>query len=236
MCKSVRWNAAGKPGEGTRRMLSWRGNIGRQWKLSVMLGLLALLAIGARTREIAQAQGQPPRRIDFNRDIRPILSEKCWACHGPDASNKKIKLRLDSEAAALADLGRGRRAVVPRHPEQSELVKRISAADSDVRMPPASSGRTLGQAEIALLTEWIAQGAPWQTHWAFIPPQRPALPSVSNHRWPQNAIDNFVLARLEREGLAPAPEAARATLIRRVSLDLTGLPPTPDEVDAFLGD
>ncbi len=202
----------------------------RPWRMAVAPVLIALAIVGAHS------QSSSPRRIDFNRDIRPILSDKCWACHGPDAANRKIKLRLDSEAAALADLGRGRRAIAPRHPEQSELIKRVSAADADMRMPPVSSGRTLSQAEIALLTEWIAQGAAWQTHWAFIPPRRTAPPAVKNRQWPRNAIDHFTLARLEKEGLAPAPEADRATLIRRVSLDLTGLPPAPAEVDAFLKD
>ncbi|HZF39186.1 MAG TPA: DUF1553 domain-containing protein [Blastocatellia bacterium] len=208
----------------------------RRLRLAVALVLIALAIVNARDPEGARAQSSSPRRIDFNRDIRPILSDKCWACHGPDAPNKKIRLRLDSEAAALADLGRGRRAIAPRHPEQSELVKRISATDADMRMPPVSSGRALSQAEIALLTEWIAQGATWQTHWAFIPPRRPPLPAVKDRRWPRNAIDYFVLARLEKEGLTPAPAPDRATLIRRVSLDLTGLPPTPAEVDAFLKD
>jgi hypothetical protein len=208
----------------------------RRLRLAIALALVALVIIIARVSESAWAQSSSPLRIDFNRDIRPILSDKCWACHGPDAANKKIRLRLDSEAAALADLGRGRRAIAPRHPELSEMVKRISATDADMRMPPVSSGRSLSQAEIALLTEWIAQGAKWQTHWAFIPPQRPTLPAVKDRRWPRNAIDYFVLERLEKEGLAPAPEADRVTLIRRVSLDLTGLPPTPAEVDSFLKD
>jgi hypothetical protein len=208
----------------------------RRLRLAVALALVALVIVIARVSESARAQSSAPRRIDFNRDIRPILSDKCWACHGPDAPNHKIKLRLDSEAAALADLGRGRRAIVPRHPEQSELVGRITAADEAMRMPPSYSGRTLSQAEIALLTEWIAQGATWQTHWAFIPPERAPLPAVKNKQWPRNPVDYFVLARLEKEGLSPAPEADRATLIRRVSLDLTGLPPTPAEVDNFLAD
>jgi hypothetical protein len=214
----------------------WRVAGGAALKLSVVLALVAAIVLSTRVPERVRAQSSAPRRIDFNRDIRPILSDKCWACHGPDAPNNKIKLRLDSEAAALADLGRGRRAVVPRHPEQSELVRRITAADEAMRMPPVYSGRTLTQAEIALLTEWVAQGAPWQTHWAFIPPERPSLPPVKNRQWPQSAIDYFVLGRLEKEGLSPAPEADRATLIRRVSLDLTGLPPTPREVDDFLAD
>jgi hypothetical protein len=148
----------------------------------------------------------------------------------------KIRLRLDSETAALADLGQGRHAVVPGNPAQSELVRRITAEDELTRMPPVYSDRTLAKPEIDLLTEWIRQGAQWQKHWSFIPPSRPDLPSVTNKAWPRNPIDYFVLARLEKEGLQPAPEAERPTLIRRLSLDLTGLPPTPAEVDAFLND
>ncbi|MGH9839318.1 MAG: DUF1549 domain-containing protein, partial [Blastocatellia bacterium] len=174
--------------------------------------------------------------VDFNRDIRPILSDKCFVCHGPDATAKKIKLRLDSEAAATADLGRGRRAIVPGQPDKSELVKRITHADEDMRMPPAGSGRTLTKQEIVLLTEWVKQGGKWQSHWAFVAPVRPQPPPVKNAAWPKNAIDHFVLARLEREGLSPSPEADRTTLLRRLSFDLTGLPPTPEELDDFLND
>jgi Protein of unknown function (DUF1553)/Protein of unknown function (DUF1549)/Concanavalin A-like lectin/glucanases superfamily/Planctomycete cytochrome C len=236
MRRRSRWIMTVVDGADASRVMTWREFVVRRLKLSALLALIGLAIVGARDPESARAQNSSPRRIDFNRDIRPILSDKCWACHGPDAANKKIRLRLDSEAAALADLGGGRRAIAPRHPERSELVKRVSAADADMRMPPVSSGRSLGQDEIALLTEWIAQGAPWQTHWAFIPPQRPTAPGVKDRRWPRNAIDYFVLAPLEKEGLAPAPEADRETLVRRVSLDLTGLPPTPSEVDAFLRD
>jgi hypothetical protein len=191
-----------------------------------------LLTIGLSTQFIwfrsVQATGQT-RTINFNRDIRPILSDKCFACHGPDATAKQIKLRLDSEAAALA-------AIVPGNPEQSKLIKRITHKDEALRMPPVDSGRSLTSQEIELLIEWIRQGAKWQSHWAFVAPVRPQLPSVKNTAWPQNAIDYFVLARLEREGLQPAPEADKATLLRRVSFDLTGLPPTLQELDDFLKD
>jgi Planctomycete cytochrome C/Protein of unknown function (DUF1549) len=169
----------------------------------------------------------PTQVIDFNRDIRPILADKCWSCHGPDAAAKKIKLRLDSEEAATADLGGGRRAIVPGAVERSQLARRIAASDEAMRMPPVDSGRSLSRAEIDLLLEWIKQGAKWRKHWSFIAPERPSLPRIKNRDWPKNAIDYFVLERLEREGLRPAPEADRATLIRRVSLDLTGLAPTP---------
>src|SRR5215813_13705350 len=176
------------------------------------------------------------RQIVFNRDILPILADKCWGCHGPDAPAKKIKLRLDSEGAATVDLGRGRRAIVPGNPEQSQLVRRITSGDEMMRMPPVDSGRKLTQTEIDLLVEWVRQGALWQRHWSFITPIRPLLPQIKNKKWPKNAIDHFVLERLEREGMEPSPEADRATLIRRVSLDLTGLPPTPHEVERFLND
>lgn len=173
--------------------------------------------------------------IDFNRDVRPILSDHCFQCHGPDAANRKAELRLDIEAGAMADLG-GHRAIVPRDPKASELVRRITTADADERMPPADSARQLSPAQIVTLQRWIAEGARWQSHWSFVPPVRPNRPAVRNAQWPHNAIDAFVLARLEAEGLAPAPEADKPTLLRRVTFDLTGLPPTPAEVDAFLAD
>jgi Protein of unknown function (DUF1549)/Protein of unknown function (DUF1553)/Concanavalin A-like lectin/glucanases superfamily/Planctomycete cytochrome C len=204
-----------------------------KWKLPVLLlacGLLVHLFHGE------PAVGRAQRRIDFNRDIRPILSDKCFACHGPDAPNKKIKLRLDSEAAATADLGKGRRAIVPADPERSEVVRRITASDELMRMPPVYSGHKLTNTEIDLIIEWIKQGAQWQKHWSFIPPLKPELPQVKNRSWPKNAIDYFVLERLEREGLAPSPEADRAALIRRLSFDLTGLPPSLEEIDAFIND
>src|SRR5499426_985590 len=189
---------------------------------------------GVTVRAVQNAA--PTRQIDFNRDIRPILADKCWSCHGPDAPAKKIKLRLDSEDAATADLGGGRRAIVPGDLEKSQLVRRIKSGDEMMRMPPVDSGRKLTQAEIDLLVEWVRQGAQWQRHWSFITPIRPSLPQIKNIGWPKNAIDHFTLERLEREGMEPSPEADRATLIRRVSLDLTGLPPTPREVENFLND
>jgi hypothetical protein len=176
--------------------------------------------------------GSPP---EFNRDIRPILSDKCFTCHGPDAG-KKLPLRLDSEAAAKADLGGGRRAIVDGHPEQSELIKRISAEKPAMRMPPPYSGLKLTDGEIGLLRDWVADGAKWEKHWSLMAPKRPNMPAVSDKKWVVNPIDAFILARLDREGLKPMPEASRETLIRRVSMDLTGIPPTPSEVDAFVAD
>jgi hypothetical protein len=176
------------------------------------------------------------RVIEFNREVRPILSDKCLHCHGTDAKAKGIPLRLDSEAAATADLGKGRRAVVPGATASSEMFHRITASDEALRMPPVYSGLKLSATEIETLGGWIAQGAKWQPHWSFIPPKRQPLPTVRGVAWPRNPIDYFILERLEREGLSPAPEASRETLLRRVSLDLTGLPPTPGEIGAFLKD
>jgi hypothetical protein len=211
----------------------------RSIRLAVLVISLAPAAFLAALPEVsadgaATQSGAKP--VDFNRDIRPILSDKCFVCHGPDAPAKKIKLRLDSEVAATADLGGGRHAIVPGEPNKSELVKRVTHADEARRMPPADSGRALTKQEVNLLTEWIRQGAKWREHWAFVAPVRPEPPPVKNAAWPKNAIDHFVLARLEREGLQPAPEADRARLLRRVSLDLTGLPPSTEELDDFLRD
>jgi len=192
------------------------------------LCLLQLLAVSS----LLGAGG----RIEFNRDVRPIFSDKCYTCHGPDAAAKHVPFRLDSEAAATAELSGGKHAIVAGNPDSSEIIRRITAAKPALRMPPVSSGLKLSDAEIDTLRQWIAQGAEWQKHWSLIPPVRPALPDVKNTAWPRNPIDRFILQRLEREGLQPAPEANRETLIRRVSLDLTGLPPTPAEIDAFLND
>jgi Protein of unknown function (DUF1553)/Protein of unknown function (DUF1549)/Concanavalin A-like lectin/glucanases superfamily/Planctomycete cytochrome C len=202
-----------------------------------LFGLAALTCQPARAvQNAAASSAASSRRIDFGRDIRPILSDKCFACHGPDALNNKSPLRFDTEAHAFADLGGGRRAIVRGHPEQSELVRRITAEDESLRMPPVYSTHKLTKPEIERLTLWVSQGAEWQQHWAFKAPVRPLLPVVKNRAWPRNGIDSFVLARLEQESLKPAAEAGRATLIRRVSFDLTGLPPTPKEIDAFLSD
>jgi hypothetical protein len=190
----------------------------------------AMAAPGA----IAAADVAGPE-ISFNRDIRPILSDHCFPCHGPDAAERKADLRLDTEAGSVADLG-GHRAIVPGNTTASELVRRITAADPDERMPPADFEHPLAAEQIALLTKWIVHGAKWQGHWSFIPPVRRKPPAVQNAAWPRDAIDTFVLGRLEAEGLAPSPEADKTTFLRRVTFDLTGLPPTPAEVDAFMAD
>ncbi len=173
--------------------------------------------------------------VEFDRHIRPILSETCYQCHGPDVDNRQSNLRLDTPEWAFADLG-GYRAIVPGDPAASALYQRITAESQTDRMPPADSGRQLTPLQIETIRQWIEQGARWQEHWSFDPPRRPPLPAVSDPTWVRNAIDLFVLARLEREGLAPSPAADKVSLIRRVTLDLTGLPPAPLEVHEFLQD
>ncbi|MEE2888131.1 MAG: PSD1 and planctomycete cytochrome C domain-containing protein [Planctomycetota bacterium] len=173
--------------------------------------------------------------LDFARDVRPILSENCFQCHGPDDNARKAGLRLDRREGALADLG-GHAAVIPGRPDKSELIARITHRDPSERMPQQKTGKQLTPEQIATLRRWIEEGAQWSEHWAFVPPQRPALPRVVNRSWPRNAIDHFVLARLEQRGTRPAPEADRSTWLRRVSFDLTGLPPSLAQIDAFLAD
>ena len=175
------------------------------------------------------------RPLEFNRDIRPILSDKCNRCHGPDAAAKKIPLRLDREVTAKSDLG-GRRAIVEGDPASSEMIHRITAEKKAIKMPPVYSGLSLTDREIETLRTWIAQGAKWQQHWSFLPPVTPAIPAVKNMAWTRNPIDAFVAERLDREGLSPSPEASKETLLRRVSLDLTGVPATIAELDAFVKD
>ncbi len=172
-------------------------------------------------------------RVDYNRDIRPVLAANCFSCHGQDVGSRQGNLRLDLRDAAISARP-GQRAIDPGHPANSGLVKRVWANNA-LQMPPAASGHTLSQAQKNLLSRWVAQGAPYAEHWSFTPIRRPAVPRLAGLQ-PSNPIDAFIRARLAREGLKPSPPADRATLIRRVSLDLTGLPPTPEEVDAFLKD
>ncbi|MGH9672581.1 MAG: DUF1549 domain-containing protein, partial [Bryobacteraceae bacterium] len=177
------------------------------------------------------ADGPP---VDFQREIRPILSQNCFTCHGPDEKQRMMDLRLDTREGAFATRS-GYSILVPGDPKASRLYQRITASGA-MRMPPPASHKTLTEVQIALIGRWIEQGAPWKTHWSFDPPVRPREPEVKDRAWPRNPIDRFVLARLEKEGLRPSTEADRTTLIRRLSLDLTGLPPSPAEVDAFVKD
>ena len=181
-----------------------------------------------------------PETVQFNRDIRPILSDKCYRCHGPDSGTRRAGLRLDDAEAVLKDAVRGApadgvlRVIAPGDPDRSAVMHRITASDPGRRMPYGEA--PLAPREVALIARWIEQGAQYEPHWAFIAPARPAPPAVRSAAWPRNPIDAFILARLEREGLQPSPAADRRTLLRRVTLDLTGLPPTPAEVAAFVAD
>ncbi|MBS0263275.1 MAG: PSD1 domain-containing protein, partial [Planctomycetes bacterium] len=181
------------------------------------------------------AQG-PVRKVDYNREIRPLLSNVCYKCHGPDEKERKAGLRLDSSEGLTARLESGAHAVIAGKSAESELFKRLVATDPAEKMPPTGSDKQLTPQQIELIKRWIDEGATTSAHWAFVPPRRPALPAVKNESQVRNAIDRFIISRLDQEGLAPAPEADRVTLIRRLTFDLTGLPPTPAEVDAFVGD
>src|SRR5579885_381954 len=173
-----------------------------------------------------------PPRVDYNFQIRPLLADRCFVCHGPDEKKRKAKLRLDDPAVA-----RARGAIVPGKPDESALIQRITAADPEERMPPRKSNLTLSPDEIALLRRWIAEGAEYTPHWAFLPPpDKVPVPAVADAAWPAGPLDRFVLARLEREGLKPSSAAPKEDWIRRATFDLTGLPPTPREVDDFLAD
>jgi hypothetical protein len=197
----------------------------------VLLTLISLAIPGLRAS--GQAAGEAPLR--FNRDIRPILSNNCFKCHGPDEKKRKGGLRLDSFEGATA-ARKKRAAVVPGKPADSELVARIHTGDEDDQMPPPDSGKSLTPAQKQILTKWVEQGATYQKHWSFEPIARVAPPAVKQVGWVRNPIDAFVLARLEAAGLMPSAEADRYTLIRRVYLDLIGLPPTTQEAEAFVND
>jgi hypothetical protein len=177
-----------------------------------------------------------PKRVNYSRDIRPILSNTCYKCHGPDEKQRKAGLRLDTKQGAYARLESGDIAIVPGSSAKSEILRRLTLSDPEVRMPPADSGKTVTPEQIELIKQWIDEGAEFHGHWSFRPPQHVAAPPVNHPELAHNPIDRFILARLEDEGLAPSPPADKATLIRRVSLDLTGLPPTLQEVDRFVAD
>lgn len=198
--------------------------------------LLALCLVATQaTSALAKPVTDLPK-VDFNREIRPIFSEHCYACHGPDENKRKAGLRLDVPEGAFKELKSGNHALVAGDLTKSTLVERIIATDLEEVMPPPKHNKPLTADQIALLQRWVQGGAQWQKHWSFIAPERPELPAVKDRKWPRNAMDYFTLARLEKEKLRPNPEADKATLIRRATLDLTGLPPTIAEVDAFLAD
>jgi len=196
------------------------------------LRLVALqFALSAALISIAATSAAAESPIDFNRDIRPIFAGKCFACHGPDESHREAGLRLDERDAAI-DYG----AIVPGSADESLLLERILTDDPDLRMPPPHTNDNLTPEQKDKFRKWIEAGAPYAKHWAFVQPEKPQLPEVADKSWPQGPIDRFVLARLEKEGLQPSPPADKYALVRRVYLDLIGLPPTPAEADAFVND
>ncbi|MBA4104595.1 MAG: hypothetical protein C0485_02470 [Pirellula sp.] len=196
--------------------------------------LLAIVVSPLWTRSVLGVEFSAD--LTFNRDIRPILSDNCFHCHGPDEAQRQANLRLDTQDGAFAELESGNRAIVPGNASGSELVRRIMSADDSELMPPPDSARKLTATQRDVLQRWIQGGASWQKHWSLIPPERPALPKVSNPEWPREVWDRFVLARLESEGLQPSAEADKSALLRRVTLDLTGLPPTLEELESFQTD
>jgi len=197
------------------------------------LGLVTALVSGCNSNSPTAAI---PKKVDFNFHIRPILSDKCFACHGPDANQRKQDLRLDTEEGAYALLKdyTDRHAIVPGDPTNSEVYLRITSSDSTEMMPPPESNLKLSELEVKLIEKWIEQGAEYKPHWAFVPPEKPELPEVRNHEWVNSEIDYFVLAKLEEVGLKPNDRADKALLLKRVAFDLTGLPPSLEMQQAFL--
>jgi len=193
------------------------------------------MLVGVMGVAVSSARAQSVGKIQYARDIQPILSANCFTCHGFDETARKAKLRLDTPEGAAMKLRSGERAIVAGKPDESELIVRI-LSDGEDRMPPVKAHPPLKDSEKKLLRQWVAEGGEYQRHWAFVPPQKPALPVVKNKTWVRNPIDAFLLARMEKEGMQPSPEADRYALARRVALDLTGLPPKLDLVDRFVAD
>lgn len=203
----------------------------QSWLAVPLLAMFAAAAFGVFYDGGPEPKAKPA--IRYGRDIRPILSDRCFKCHGGDPKSREANLRLDERESALSDR-KGKRAIVPGKPEESELWHRINESDAAERMPPATSHKKqISEDEKKLIRAWIEAGAEYEPHWAFVPPVRPALPEVKNANAVRNPIDRFIIEKLESEGLEPSPEASRATLCRRLFLDLTGLPPTPEELAAF---
>ena len=212
-----------------------------RWKPGEALSILRLLAAGVVIVSVAgcrsNERASAARRLDFNQDVQPILASRCFSCHGPDPEMRKAGLRLDLAEWAMKKRPGHPDAIVPGHPERSELVKRIESKDPHHLMPQTAQGeaKPMKPEEIAILREWVKEGAEYRPHWAFEAPVRPAVPA-ENSNWAKTPIDSFIVARLQKEGLRPSPEADKPTLIRRVTLDLTGLLPAPSEVETFLRD
>jgi hypothetical protein len=203
---------------------------------SRFLAVLALAAVAAGPQAARKDPGHSaPAKVDFTRDVRPILAGRCFRCHGPDDKVRKAKLRLDVRADATRGRGRGA-VIVPGEPAKSKLLARVGSDDETLVMPPAGVGKRLSAREVAVLKRWIEQGAEYATHWAYLKPVRPRIPAVRDPGWARNPIDRFILARLEKEGLRPTPPADRYAIARRLALDLAGLPPTLQDADEFIQD
>ena len=207
----------------------------------LLIGLIISILFGScgpdLPEEVANAYTQLPDKIDFNFHVRPILSDRCFSCHGPDEKTREEDLRLDTKEDLFGlKAGDRRHPVIPYEVEESPVIWRILQEDQDEIMPPPDSKLILTAKEKATLVKWVEQGAEWKPHWSFIPPERPKLPKLQKEDWVRNPIDAFILARLEQEGLSPSPSADKETLIRRLRFDLTGLPPTIEEIDDFLAD
>ena len=204
--------------------------MGTQRPLAVLVA--ACLLVGPA---FASGAAQANTSVKFNRDIRPILAENCYACHGPDNNARKAKLRLDTKEGIFEKTPKREPAVIPGDLEKSELWQRVTTTDEDDMMPPPDSHKVLKPEQKELLKKWITSGAPWEGHWAYVKPERPEIPKVKASGFPiRNPIDAFILAKLQSKGLKPAPEADKRTIARRLSLDLTGLPPKPEVVERFL--
>lgn len=208
------------------------------WSVGVVAGIAGIVVFSGIFVDVSATAMQSPSAaadgdVSFNRDIRPILSANCWQCHGPDQNARQADLRLDVAAEALTHQAAGRSVLTPGDSAASFLIERVSAADPDDRMPPAETRKRLTAQQIALLKRWIDQGAAYERHWSFITPTRPPIPTTASPELIHNEIDAFVGQRLEAEGIAPAPRATRDLLLRRLTFDLTGLPPTLEEIDAF---
>jgi len=214
------------------------------WKYTSCADIMLLLTVmiflsscNISSSSHTNLQSALPEIVDYNYHIKPILSDRCYACHGPDNKTREANLRLDTQEGALEmKLESGKPAIVAGSTLQSELWHRITSSDPQVMMPPPESHLTLSEYEVALLEKWIDQGAEWKDHWAFIPPQKSQIPKIHQTEWISNEIDAFVLAQLEQQNLSPSPRSTKERLIRRLSLDLRGLPPSLNEIDAFLED
>jgi hypothetical protein len=204
--------------------------------MMLLLSALVFSSLAAGPGDPGAENANTPRPIDFSREVRPILSNYCFPCHGPDEKARKAKLRLDLSDGAARPLPSGNRAIVPGRPEESEALARLSTDDVNSAMPPTKFGKRPTAREVESLKRWVEQGARYATHWAYVPPVRQPLPELSDPAWPINPIDHFIPARLNREGLRPSPPTDRHALLRRASPDLTGLPTSPEEVDRFASD